>query len=320
MTPWLQTRICQRWWPGTIVTVAIFFGLNSYFRDALEPEGQVSPLNRPVVYCFLRLAGVKSSEELAPKFPIDSDRALCFYLVEYYHTNLNKYKRMMMWFTIMGWVVGFVILFLLPLLSPGFDSWGFIANQMSTLLIIALSISHSLRAPVFKVDYRAHQKKKGLYIALDKERDGGSVLSELKSLASAATSTEEAEGLRFLKHEDPNGPAQASPAPGAARPNYACAAGAAAFSARPWALLGGASSPSSVTEEIPHHNSSCGGAVLGASAFFLHTTCTTRHAPTDTLHFLYGRQFTRGGQYMSRIDAPPPATEAEHSRLNSQTL
>ena len=95
MTPWLQTRICQRWWPGTIVTVAIFFGLNQLFSGMhLNPKVKcLAMLNRPVVYCFLRLAGVKSSEELAPKFPIDSDRALCFYLVEYYHTNLNKYKR-----------------------------------------------------------------------------------------------------------------------------------------------------------------------------------------------------------------------------------
>ena len=85
---------------------------------------------------------------------------------------------------------------------------------MSTLLLIAISIAHSLRAPVFKVDYRAHQKKKDLYVAVDKEPEGGSVRSELKSLATAANSKVEAEALRFLKHEDPASTAHGvTPAP-----------------------------------------------------------------------------------------------------------
>ena len=129
---------------------------------------------------------------------IDSDCALCFYLVSYYHTRANKLKRVVMAVAIYSiWIVSFFVI--VPHLNPNFRPISFLGQVITSLILMGISIATSLRAPKFKVDYRAHQKKKHLY----EDMRIPTRLSELRSLSSAANAKVEAEGERAAEGMQP---------------------------------------------------------------------------------------------------------------------
>ena len=70
---------------STIFTV-LFFGLSQV--GATSRCGAF--ITRLLLKLFKALYTVRTASELKPKHPLDSDRALCFYLVGFYHSNHNK--------------------------------------------------------------------------------------------------------------------------------------------------------------------------------------------------------------------------------------
>jgi hypothetical protein len=90
LTPVLQGVICPVWWPGSPVTVLIAF----MFACLFGSMSQVGATNC-CVKCFSRLflkvwKALFTGRELLSKSPIDSDRALCFYLMIIYNAHFNK--------------------------------------------------------------------------------------------------------------------------------------------------------------------------------------------------------------------------------------
>lgn len=208
LTGWFQGKICQKWWPGTPVTVLVAMFFSTVYWQMQNSHKPC--IGRFLVICnwltikvLKYLAGVKSAEELKPKFPIDSDRALCFYLVEFYHTKWNAMMRFFIGSTMVFYSV--IILFvLMPAFNPSFAPWSFLGTQITTVVLMAISIAHSLRAPIFKVDYRAWLKKNDTFIAKDKDiKAVPTVWGDIKTvLGSAANALVETEALRFLRHEE----------------------------------------------------------------------------------------------------------------------
>ena len=189
-------------YPGAIATVMMCC-LWGVFFFALAGEDDVPWIHKKLMAPWLKLTkwmvGVTSIDEFGAKHPIDSDVALCFFLVEGYRSHFNNIKR----FTLA------LILVVTPLLMtfvelPG--SWAgeyalynrqyynpttFLSSQVITIILLLTKVAQALKAPAVQVDYNI--------AAQTRELDGPMILKdEVMSLLSGSKVVVEKEACHFV--------------------------------------------------------------------------------------------------------------------------
>ena len=139
-------------WPGTPVTALVCLTL-AYFFLCMSLAHRYSRV-RYVARCFVKLHGfmsrVKGGRGLWISHTIDSDRALCFYLVEWYHSRWNAFRRVVLYVIICGGMF-IIIFFVIPALTAtdpeAAKPLDFVGAQGLKFLLLGISLFHSLHAP-----------------------------------------------------------------------------------------------------------------------------------------------------------------------------
>jgi len=188
-------------YPGPIAWIVICFGWAIYFFNlALEDDCKyIRYAMTPWIRLNMWMVGVKTVGDSGCKHPLDSDTALCFFLAKGYKSSFNNLKRLALAVLII--IVLIVLTFVERETSWAgeyakyngdfFQPGSFFVNQYIVLLLLAVKVSQSLKAPGIEVDYNVCNQMR----ALD---DEPTLLSELKGLVRGSRLVVEREACHFV--------------------------------------------------------------------------------------------------------------------------
>jgi len=200
-TPVLMEYVAAPPYPGAITTGLFCIAMGAIIL-ALAMEDTFPSLQKG---CFGKMIrnlfsciGLKDPENV--KNPdIDSDEALCFFLVDGFHSKFNEYKP------VLTFVVFLIILMVITYFEAitlwaveyghfnrawGFDPVNYMLSRIPVAFLLITKVMADLKPPAVQVGYEVYSSK---------IKGNRTFLEELKNLTSPAKAVTEREALKYLR-------------------------------------------------------------------------------------------------------------------------